>query len=70
MKLRLRRIGIDTARESIAFLDDDNLISHALGFHPMDRIEISANGKSIRARWHARPNIFALIHVWVAKVAP
>ena len=49
MKMLLKRIGIDTHRESIAFLDDDDLTNHALGLHSMDRIEVSANGRRILA---------------------
>jgi len=49
MKLRLKRIGIDTGRENVAFLHDDDLVNHALGLHSLDRIEISANARSIRA---------------------
>jgi thymidine phosphorylase len=49
MKLRLRRIGIDTHRESIAFLDDEDLIGRALGLHPLDRVEVSANGRTVLA---------------------
>lgn len=48
MKLRLKRIGIDTRRENIAFLARDDLTGHALGLHPMDRIEISANSNPRR----------------------
>ena len=49
MKLRLKRIGIDTHRENIAFLARDDLTSRALGLHPMDRIEISANTRRLVA---------------------
>ena len=49
MKLLLKRIGIDTHRESIAFLDDHNPIGDALGLHPMDRIAVSANGRRVLA---------------------
>ena len=49
MKLRLKRIGIDTHRESIAFLAHDDLTSRALGLHPMDRVEIAANSRRLVA---------------------
>lgn len=49
MKFTLKRIGIDTHKESVAFLDDDHMLCKCLGLHPMDRIEISANGKRILA---------------------
>ena len=49
MKLRLKRIGIDTHRENIAFLARDDLTSRALGLHPMDRIEISVNARRLVA---------------------
>jgi hypothetical protein len=49
MKLRLKRIGIDTHRENIAFLAYDDLTGRALGLHPMDRIEVSANERSLRS---------------------
>ena len=49
MKLRLKRIGIDTHRENIAFLAYDDLTGRALGLHPMDRIEISANQRRLVA---------------------
>jgi len=49
MKLRLKRIGIETHRENIAFLAHDDLTGRALGLHPMDRIEISANARRLVA---------------------
>lgn len=49
MKLRLRRIGIDTHRESIAFLDNSDLLGRSLGLHPLDRVEVSANGRTVLA---------------------
>jgi thymidine phosphorylase len=49
MKLKLKRIGIDTHRESIAFLDNDDLFGRALGLHPLDRVEVSCNGEVVLA---------------------
>jgi thymidine phosphorylase len=49
MKLKLRRIGIDTQRESIAFLDNNDLVGRAIGLHPLDRVEVSANDKTVLA---------------------
>jgi thymidine phosphorylase len=49
MKLRLKRVGVDTHRENIAFLACDDLTSRALGLHPGDRIEILANERSLVA---------------------
>jgi thymidine phosphorylase len=47
MKFVLQRIGIDTHKESVAFLDDDDLICHSVEFQPMDRIEISGDGQRV-----------------------
>jgi len=47
--LRLRRIGINTYRESIAFLDQNDLLGRTLGLHPLDRVQVSANGRTILA---------------------
>ena len=49
MKMRLKRIGIDTHRENIAFLANGDLTGRALGLHPMDRIEIAANSRRLVA---------------------
>lgn len=49
MKLRLKRIGIDTHRENVAFLARDDLTGRSLGLHPMDRVEISANARRLVA---------------------
>jgi len=49
MKLKLRRIGIDTHRESIAFLDNNDLLGRSLGLHPLDRVEVSVNGRTVLA---------------------
>ena len=42
-------MGIDTHRESVAFLSYDDLTGRALGLHPVDRIEISANERRLIA---------------------
>jgi len=47
--MRLRRIGIDTHRENIAFLANDDLTGRALGLHSMDRVEIVANSRRLVA---------------------
>jgi len=47
--MRLKRIGIDTHRENIAFLANDDLTGRALGLHPMDRIEITGNSRRLVA---------------------
>lgn len=49
MRFTLKRMGIDTHKESVAFLDDDDLLCRCLGLHPMDRIQISANRRKILA---------------------
>jgi thymidine phosphorylase len=49
MKLALKRIGIDTYRENIAFLDHDELKKFSVGLHPMDRVEVSSNGRKVLA---------------------
>ena len=49
MNLRLRRIGINTHRESIAFLDNNDLLGRTLGLHPLDRVQVSANGRTVLA---------------------
>jgi thymidine phosphorylase len=49
IRLKLKRIGIDTHRESIAFLENNDLLGRALGLHPLDRVEVSANGRTVLA---------------------
>jgi len=47
--LRLKRIGINTHRESIAFLDNNDLLGRTLGLHPLDRVQVTANGRTVLA---------------------
>jgi len=47
--LRLRRIGINTHRESIAFLDNNDVLGRTLGLHPLDRVQVTANGRTVLA---------------------
>lgn len=47
MKFVLKRMGIDTHKESVAFLDDDDLVCHSMEFQPMDRIEISGGARKV-----------------------
>jgi len=42
-------MGVDTHKESVAFLDDDDLLCRCLGLHPMDRVEISASSRKLLA---------------------
>ena len=53
MKFTLKRMGVDTHKESVAFLDDDDLLCRCLGLHPMDRIEISAGERRLLAMLNA-----------------
>lgn len=48
-KLRLRRVGIDTYRENVAYLHRDCALYRAEGFQALSKVEISANGKRILA---------------------
>ncbi|MFO0206560.1 MAG: thymidine phosphorylase, partial [Betaproteobacteria bacterium] len=45
----MRRIGIDTYRENVAFLRRDCPIYRAEGFQALSKVEVSANGTSILA---------------------
>lgn len=47
--LQVRRIGIDTYRENVAFLRRDCPIYRAEGFQALSKVEVSANGTSILA---------------------
>jgi thymidine phosphorylase len=49
MKFRLKKIGIDTHKESIAFVRRGHVICPCLGLHPMARVEISWGQKRILA---------------------
>jgi thymidine phosphorylase len=47
--LAVRRIGIDTYRENVAFLRRDCPVYRAEGFQALSKVEVSANGSSILA---------------------
>lgn len=47
MRFKLRRIGIDTHNESIAFVDDDDRLTQSLALSSMDRVEITAGDRRI-----------------------
>src|SRR5574343_1179877 len=47
--LKLRRVGIDTYRENVAYLHRDCAVYRAEGFQALSKVEVRANGKRILA---------------------
>ena len=47
--LRIRRIGIDTWRENVAYLHRDCPVVRAAGFQALSKVTVQANGSSIAA---------------------
>lgn len=47
--LTIRRLGIDTWREHVAYLRRDCPVLHAEGFQALAKVEVAANGASIMA---------------------
>ena len=47
--LALRRIGIDTYRENVAYLHRDCAVYRAEGFQALSKVEVRANGRRILA---------------------
>ncbi len=47
--LALRRVGIDTCRENLAYMHRDCAIYRAEGFQALSKVEIHANGRHILA---------------------
>lgn len=47
--LRLRRLGIDTYRENVAYLHRDCAVYHAAGFQALTKVQVSADGRRILA---------------------
>ncbi|NWG74561.1 MAG: thymidine phosphorylase family protein, partial [Rubrivivax sp.] len=47
--LRLRRVGIDTFRENVAYLHRDCPIVRAAGFQALSKVQVRADGRSILA---------------------
>ena len=47
--LSIRRIGIDTWRENVAYLHRDCPVVRAAGFQALSKVEIHANGPTILA---------------------
>jgi len=48
-RLRVRRVGIDTYRENVAYLHRDCALYRAEGFQALAKVEVSANGRRILA---------------------
>ena len=48
-RLRLRRVGIDTYRENVAFLHRDCATYRAEGFQALSKVEITTDGRRILA---------------------
>jgi thymidine phosphorylase len=48
-ELELRRVGIDTWRENVAYLHRDCAVVRAAGFQALSKVQISANGRTILA---------------------
>ncbi len=51
-RLKLRRIGIDTYRENVAYMNKDCCVYRAAGFQALSKIKITADGKTILALLH------------------
>ncbi|MCA9846408.1 MAG: thymidine phosphorylase family protein [Dehalococcoidia bacterium] len=49
MTHELRRLGIDTSAEHVAFLSADELLCQCLGLHPLDRVEITSGERRMLA---------------------
>ena len=49
MRFALRRMGIDTGRESVAFLNSAAMLCGCLGLHPLERLEVSGEGRALLA---------------------
>jgi len=49
MNLQIRRVGIDTWRENVAYLHRDCPVVRAAGFQALAKVEIHANGQTILA---------------------
>lgn len=49
MTHELRRLGIDTSAEHVAFLSADELLCQCLGLHPLDRVEIASGERRVLA---------------------
>ena len=47
--LKLRRLGIDTYRENVAYLHRDCEVYRAEGFQALSKVEVRANGRRILA---------------------
>ena len=47
--LRIRRVGIDTWRENVAFLHRNCPVVRAAGFQALAKVTVHANGQSIAA---------------------
>ncbi|MDI4632579.1 thymidine phosphorylase family protein [Pelomonas sp. V22] len=47
--LQIRRVGIDTWRENVAYLHRDCPVARAAGFQALSKVEIHANGQTILA---------------------
>ncbi len=52
-RLALRRVGIDTYRENVAYLHRDCAVYRAKGFQALSMVEVQANGRRILARMNA-----------------
>jgi thymidine phosphorylase len=48
--LRIRRVGIDTWRENVAYLHRDCPVVRAAGFQALAKVTVQANGRSIARR--------------------
>lgn len=49
MRFELRRIGIDTGRESVAYLNNAAILCGCLGLHPLERLEVRGSGRTLLA---------------------
>ena len=47
--LHVRRVGIDTWRESVAYLHRECPVVRAAGFQALAKVTVNANGQSIAA---------------------
>ena len=49
LELQLKRVGIDTYRENVAYLHRDCAVVRAAGFQALAKVEVQANGRAILA---------------------
>ena len=49
LELQIKRVGIDTYRENVAYLHRNCAVVRAAGFQALAKVEVQANGRAILA---------------------